>query len=214
MLQRIRSDYHRFDRALTAVAMLDREDATDRRVTTPLLQAIDADNDLYQVTNELAERTTNQTDALIAANRSAYRSSRNLFIGVGALSVALAVDARPRPLLVADRPDPAHGGAARRDRGRRLLRAGRRPNRDELGSLGRERKPDERRASPALRRARDSEPSQERVPREHVARAANAAKRDHRLLAGAPAASVRRRQREAGGSTSTTSARRAITSCR
>ena len=37
--------------------------------------------------------------ALIAANRSAYTSSRNLFIGVGAVSVAAGGRARPDPLL-------------------------------------------------------------------------------------------------------------------
>ena len=94
MLERIRRDYHRFDdNAMTTGR---------RRSTTPtsratvsrrrwLLQdAIAADNDLYAVTNDLAERTTNETDALIAANRRAYTSSRNLFIGVAAVSVALA----------------------------------------------------------------------------------------------------------------------------
>ena len=40
--------------------------------------------------------------------------------------------------------------------------------------------------------ARDREPAQERVPRQHVARAAHAAQRDHRLLRGAARADVRR----------------------
>ena len=47
--------------------------------------------------------------------------------------------------------------------------------------------------------ARGRERAQERVPGQHVARAADAAERDHRLLAGAAAAAVRRDQREAGG---------------
>ena len=47
-------------------------------------------------------------------------------------------------------------------------------------------------------RARRSEPAQVGVPGEHVARAANAAQRDHRLLAGAARADVRRGEREAG----------------
>ena len=72
-------------------------------------------------------------------------------------------------------------------------------NRDELGALGRERQPDERRAQPPLRGARGGEPAQVGVPREHVARAADTAQRDHRLLAGAARADVRRREREAGG---------------
>jgi signal transduction histidine kinase len=90
MLERIRRDYHDFDHALTVAAALDGVGATGRSVTRPLLQAIHADNDLYQVTNGLAQRTTSQTDDLIAANRSAYTSSRDLFIAVGAVSVALA----------------------------------------------------------------------------------------------------------------------------
>ena len=90
MLQRIRRDYHSFDNALSRVAALDGADVTGRSVTPSLLRAIAADNDLYAVTNDLAERTTSETDALIASNRRAYSSSRNLFIGVAAVSVALA----------------------------------------------------------------------------------------------------------------------------
>ena len=47
--------------------------------------------------------------------------------------------------------------------------------------------------------ARGRERAQERVPGEHVARAADAAERDDRLLAGVAEADVRRDQREAGG---------------
>ena len=107
--------------------------------------------------------------------------------------------ARAGPLVVADRADPAHRGATRRDRRRRLLRTARRAEPRRARLARREREPDERRAAAPLRRARDGEPAQERVPREHVARAAHAAERDHRLLAGAAAAAVRRGQREAGG---------------
>jgi signal transduction histidine kinase len=90
LLNRIRGDYHSFDNALSRVAGLDGAGITGHSVTPSLLRAIAADNDLYAVTNDLAERTTNETDALIAANRSAYTSSRDLFIGVGAASIALA----------------------------------------------------------------------------------------------------------------------------
>ena len=90
MLNRIRGDYHTFDDALARAAALDGAGVTGHSVTPLLVRAIDADNDLYAVTNDLAERTTNETDALIAADRSAYTSSRNLFIGVGAVSIALA----------------------------------------------------------------------------------------------------------------------------
>ena len=144
-------------------------------------------------------RTSNETAALIAANRSAYTSSRNLFLAVGAASVAPRARSRPDPLVVACRPDPAHRGAAGGDRRGRLLRPPRRAEPGRARRARRQREPDERRAAAAVRRARDGEPPQERVPREHVARAANAAERDHRLLAGAAPAAVRRDQREAGG---------------
>ena len=48
------------------------------------------------------------------------------------------------------------------------------------------------------RAARDREQAQVGVPRQHVARAAHAAQRDHRLFRGAAGAAVRRAQREAG----------------
>ena len=47
--------------------------------------------------------------------------------------------------------------------------------------------------------AGDRRPSQGRVPGQHVARAAHAAQRDHRILGGDDRADVRRRERQAGG---------------
>ena len=47
--------------------------------------------------------------------------------------------------------------------------------------------------------ARDGEPAQERVPRQHVARVAHAAQRHHRLLGSPVGTDVRRDQRQAGG---------------
>ena len=107
--------------------------------------------------------------------------------------------ARPRSLLVADRPDPANRGAALTDRGRRLLGTARCAEPRRARFARRKCEPDERRAAAAVRRAGDREQAQERVPRQHVARAADAAERDHRLLAGAAPAALRRGQREAGG---------------
>ena len=49
------------------------------------------------------------------------------------------------------------------------------------------------------RELESGKPAQVGVPREHVARAADAAERDHRLLAGAAREALRRAQREAGG---------------
>ncbi len=91
LLQRIRRDYHGFDRALMTVAKLDGSNVTGPRSRPFLTAAINADNDLFQATNTLAERTNTQATALIAANRSAYASSRNLFLGVAAISITLAL---------------------------------------------------------------------------------------------------------------------------
>ncbi|HWE83009.1 MAG TPA: HAMP domain-containing sensor histidine kinase [Gaiellaceae bacterium] len=91
MLERIRLDYHRFDDAMTTVASLDGAGVTSKRSRPALGEAVNADQDLFLATNDLAERIGNETDSLIAANRSAYTSSRNLFVAVGAISVALAV---------------------------------------------------------------------------------------------------------------------------
>ncbi len=91
LLARLRRDYARFIRALARITAYDQAGAA-RRWTAPLLtEAIAVDNDLGAVTDQLAATTRAQTDALIAQNRSSYLSSRNLFIGVGAGSVGLAL---------------------------------------------------------------------------------------------------------------------------
>jgi len=135
-LRRIRLDYHRFDNAMIIVAKLDTAGVTGPRSRPPLVEAVNADNDLFLATNDLAERTSNQTAALIAANWSAYTSSRNLFVAVGAISVALAVGLGL--ILSWSLIGPIQSMetrlseiAARDFSGRLDL-----PNRDELGSLG------------------------------------------------------------------------------
>ena len=136
ILKRIRRDYHSFDSALSRVARLDGAGITGHSATPSLLRAIAADNDLYAATNDLAARTTNQADALIAANRRAYTYSRNLFIVVGAVSVALAAGLGlllswavigPIQRMEARLAEIASGDFS----GRVDV-----PNRDELGSLG------------------------------------------------------------------------------
>ena len=47
--------------------------------------------DINQLARELANKTTAKTDVVIAQNASAYRSSRNLFIGVAAGAIVLAL---------------------------------------------------------------------------------------------------------------------------
>ncbi len=91
LLRKIRRDYRTVARELTEIRRLDTAGVTDVKARPALAAAINADQDLFEATNELAGRTTDQTTSLIAANRSAYTSSRNLFVGVGAISVALAL---------------------------------------------------------------------------------------------------------------------------
>jgi signal transduction histidine kinase len=91
LLARIRSDYHRFSRALTRVVAFDRAGSSSKESQPYLTAAINADNNLGAVTDQLATRTRAKTDALVADNRRAYASSRNLFIGVGAGSIVLAL---------------------------------------------------------------------------------------------------------------------------
>jgi HAMP domain-containing protein len=153
-------------------------------------------NDLKFESDALARRTTRETDVLVAANSSSYRSSRNLFIGAAAGAVALA-------LLLGyflswsligpiQRIVGRLAGIASGDFSRHVEVA----NRDELGDLaGRVNQMNDE-----LQRVyRELEPAQERVPREHVARAAHAAQRDPRLLSSAGEEAVRRAELQAGG---------------
>ena len=91
VLKRIRYDFGAFVRALNAVSMLDAKGVTGEKSRPFLRAAISADNDLEQRASVLASRTTDETSALIATNRSAYASSRDLFIAVAAISVVLAL---------------------------------------------------------------------------------------------------------------------------
>jgi signal transduction histidine kinase len=91
LLDRIRLDYGRFTHAVRRIVASDLAGTTSTRVQPLLTEAINADTDLTALTDQLATSTRAQTDALIAQNRAAYRSSRNLFIGVGAASVLLAL---------------------------------------------------------------------------------------------------------------------------
>jgi signal transduction histidine kinase len=91
LLGRIRLDYRRFSRALKTIIANDQAGAPAAKNQPILGAAVSADNDLGALTDRLATRTRAQTDALVAQNRSAYASSRNLFIGLGAASVVLAL---------------------------------------------------------------------------------------------------------------------------
>ena len=101
--------------------------------------------------------------------------------------------------LVGDRADPADRHPAGSDRLRELLGSRGRHQPRRAGRAGGQRQPHERRAPAPVPRARGRQRAQVGVPGEHVARAADAAERDHRLLAGAARGHRRRGQREAGG---------------
>jgi signal transduction histidine kinase len=90
-LNRIRSDFKAFARAMDAVLALDSKGASSDATRPALRRAIDADRDLFTRASALAARTSAQTSDLIAANRSAYSSSQEVFTTVGAASVALAL---------------------------------------------------------------------------------------------------------------------------
>jgi len=91
LLVRIRSDFRRFSQTLHRIIALDRADAPSSKVRPHLATVIAVDNDLSALTNTLAVRTSAQTETVVAENRSAYITSRNLLIGVGAASIVLAV---------------------------------------------------------------------------------------------------------------------------
>ena len=187
-------------RALTHVRQLDSAGITGYDRTRPSVSAARAaGDDLDALAQDLAFKARAETQALVEDQRRRVHVLAQPLHRRQRGERRARARARPPPLVVADRPDPADGGAARGDRRRRLHRATRRPEPRRARLARREREPDERRAAAPLRRAGDREPAQERVPREHVARAADAAERDHRLLAGAAAAALRRDQREAGG---------------
>jgi len=90
-LRRIRSDYHAIDRTLAHIQRLDRSGvggfAAQRYVTAARI----AGDDLHARAQELSATVRAETQALAATNRHDYATSRNLFIGVSAGGVGLAL---------------------------------------------------------------------------------------------------------------------------
>ncbi len=91
VLRAIRRYYHKENRAMRTLKARDQAGLSDERSRALLETAISTNTDLFALTNELADRTVQETTTLIAANRSAYASSRNLIITVSAISIALAL---------------------------------------------------------------------------------------------------------------------------
>jgi signal transduction histidine kinase len=135
VLRRIRSDYRHVVSALAQIRKLDDAGVGGYRAQPYVRAAIDADNDLADRTASLAERTKVETTTLVRANRTAYRSSRNLFVAVSAGSILLALAlgfvlswSLIRPI---QRTELRLSEIAAGDFSRRLDV----PNRDELGAL-------------------------------------------------------------------------------
>src|SRR6185437_1716055 len=91
VLRQIRRDYNAVRTAQLAFSTLDKRGVAGGSAQRLLTTAITVDDDLTNEAITLADRTTNQTNILIAANRSAYVSSLELLIGVAAVSVILAL---------------------------------------------------------------------------------------------------------------------------
>jgi len=132
----IRSDYGHVVGDLTRIRRFDSSGVTSDKAREFLVAAAAAADDLVTLSTNFAQRTSEQTSVLIAANRSAYASSRNLFVAVGAVSVVLALGLGlvlswsligPIQSMQTRFAEIAAGDFS----GRLDV-----PNRDELGSLG------------------------------------------------------------------------------
>jgi signal transduction histidine kinase len=91
-LRRIRSDYASISRALTHIKQLDSQGITGYDRTRPfVIAARAAGDDLDALAQSLSFKARAETQALVSTNSSQYASSRDLFIGVSAASVVLAL---------------------------------------------------------------------------------------------------------------------------
>jgi signal transduction histidine kinase len=91
VLRRVEADYRRVYAAVVEVQRLDAANVGGFRFEPFLATAIAAGDDLNTRATDLSYRTSSETAEVVAANRSAYRSSRDLFVGVSAGSVVLAL---------------------------------------------------------------------------------------------------------------------------
>jgi signal transduction histidine kinase len=137
VLRRIRADYGKVARAIAVVSRLDAANVRGFRAGPYLSQAITAGDDLNVRATHLTYRTSNETALVVAANRSSYTSSRNLFIAVSAASVVLALALGL--VLAWSLVGPIQRTEARLEEISAGNFSGRLdvPNRDELGALAR-----------------------------------------------------------------------------
>jgi signal transduction histidine kinase len=134
-LRRIRADYRTVAQILTHVEQLDQSTRGHKGARALVHKARVAGDDIYNQAFTLSGAAAAQATTVVAENGRAYRSSRNLFIGVGAASVLLAL---ALGLLLAgslinpiQRMEARLAEVAAGDFSRKLEV----PNRDELGSL-------------------------------------------------------------------------------
>ena len=135
-LRRIRADYAAIRRALTHIQRLDSLGVTGYKAAGAYVSdARVAGDDLHERAQDLSFSAQAEAQALVAANRGEYTSSRNLFVAVSAASVVLALALglllswsliRPIKRTEARLAEIAAGDFSRR------LEV---PNRDELGAL-------------------------------------------------------------------------------
>jgi signal transduction histidine kinase len=90
-LRRIRAKGQQLSAVARQIVQSDTRGATGADQSSLRRRAAQLAIDLNQLASELANATTAKTDALIAENASAYANSRNLFIGVAAGAIVLAL---------------------------------------------------------------------------------------------------------------------------
>ena len=91
ILRRIRAKSSRLSTVIRQLIELNGAGAPIKKRTALRYSAEQLASDMNHLSTELANATTARTDAVIAQNASAYSSSRNLFIGVAAGAIVLAL---------------------------------------------------------------------------------------------------------------------------
>jgi signal transduction histidine kinase len=91
VLRQIRANYRRLSGVMRTIIAFDKRGASAKAQLPRRARAERLATRLELDTVELADTTQAQTDALIAQNRSSFASSRDLFIGVAAGAIALAL---------------------------------------------------------------------------------------------------------------------------